>query len=560
MSAESKLDRLRKLHGQLDKERSSWIPHWRSLNELVTPRQPKFLLSDRNKGGKRHNRIADNTATLSLRTLSAGMMTGLTSPARPWFQLATPDKDLNEFGPVKKHLHEVSKRMRFVFARSNLYNSLPIVYSHMGLNGIAAMPIMEDVEKVIHTQVSPIGSYWLAANEKQKIDTYMREIPMTVRQVVNKFGDRHAGPFKRWNNFSTQIKSAWEAGNYETVVVVMHCTQPNPEFDPSKLLSKYKLFSSTYYEPNNNENKLLREKGFDENPIICPRWDVVGEDVYASSPGMEALGDIQELQLLNKRKSQALAKQIAPALQGPLSLANSRVSTIPNDITFVDSSNDRGGLRSIYDVKIDLGGVLNDIQDVRGRVKRAFYEDLFLMISQSDRRQVTAREIEEKGEEKLTVLGPVLGRLNYEGFDPVIDRTYSIMEQRGMLPEPPPDLEGVDLKVEYISIMAQAQKMVGLASTDRFMRYAGSLMEAVPEVADKIDFDQSIDEYADMTGVVPGIVRSDEEVAEIRENRAKKEQEQAAAEQAATAANSAKTLSETNVVDDNALTRMLGGR
>lgn len=158
------------------------------------------------------------------------------------------------------------------------------------------------------------------------------------------------------------------------------------------------------------------------------------------------------------------------------------------------------------------------------------------------------------------MLGPVLERLNSELLDPLIDRVFRIMVNRGMFPEPPEELREVDLRVEYISIMAQAQKLLGLNALDRFSAYVGNLAAAKqdPSVFDKFDTDQAIDEYGNITGVPPRVVRSDDDVAALRDNRA---QQQAQAEQLARGevlAKNAKTLSETDTTKDSALTQLLG--
>lgn len=196
------------------------------------------------------------------------------------------------------------------------------------------------------------------------------------------------------------------------------------------------------------------------------------------------------------------------------------------------------------------------IQETQMRIKKCFYEDLFLMLANSDRRQITAREIDERHEEKLLMLGPVLERQNEDLLDPLIDRTFAIMARRGLLPSPPKELEGIDLKVEYISIMAQAQKMVATSSIERFLGFVGNVTASYPQAIDKVDLDQTIDEYADMTGVPPKIVRTDEDVAEIRKARAMAAEEQQRMAQFQQVAQGAKLLSETDTNTPNLLTQL----
>jgi hypothetical protein len=193
------------------------------------------------------------------------------------------------------------------------------------------------------------------------------------------------------------------------------------------------------------------------------------------------------------------------------------------------------------------------------RIRKGFFEDLFLMLAQSDRREITAREIEERHEEKLWALGPVLEGLNQDFLNPNIDWTFDLLHRRGELPPPPPELQGRDLKVEYVSVMARAMKQVDLASVDRFMGFIGQYAGADPSIMDKVDGDQVVDLYGDMTGVPAGIIRPDDDTAEIRERRAQQQQQQqklAAMEQMARAA---KDASAADMDGDNALTQALGG-
>ena len=210
-----------------------------------------------------------------------------------------------------------------------------------------------------------------------------------------------------------------------------------------------------------------------------------------------------------------------------------------------------------------LNWLIQDIQECEQRIRRAFFEDLFLMLAQTDRRQITAREIEERHEEKLLVLGSVVERLNEELLDPLIDRTFSIMSRRGFLPEPPEELQGAPLKVEYISIMSQAQKMVGISGIERLTGFVGQVAQASPAVLDRINFDEAVEEYGRMLGVPPSVVLSDEQVAAIRSDREQQAQAAQAMQMAQQGVTIAKEASQakTGGDDQNMLTdvmRMMG--
>lgn len=545
---DTKREQFNRRLASLKTERASFIEHWRDLSDYILPRQSRFVVTDRNRGDRRNSKIVDNTATLAVRTLASGMMSGITSPARPWFQLRTPDPALNEFTPVKLWLELVKSRMQEVFLRSNLYTTLPITYGDLGVFGTNAFAVLEDSEDVIRCYPYPIGSYMIGTSYRGNVDTCYREFQMTVTQIVGQFGIEQV---------SESVKNLYERGNKDAWIDVIHVVEPNDEYDERRPSSKYKRFRSVYYEPGQNRDQLLRESGFDDFPLMAPRWSLTGEDIYGHSPAMDALGDIKALQLEQKRKAQAIDKLVNPPMTAPSSLRNQRASLLPGDVTYVDISQGQQGFAPAYQINPRIQELMMDIQENQGRIRRAFFEDLFLMIANDTRSNITAREIQERHEEKLLMLGPVLERLNDELLDPLIDRTFNIMMKVGMIPKPPPELQGMDLSVEYISVMAQAMKMVGISSIERTMQFAGQIAQANPQVLDKIDFDQALDEYSTMLGVPPSIIRDDETVAKTRAQRAQQQNMMMAAQTAQQGAQTAKTLSETQVTDENALTNMI---
>ncbi len=569
---------LEQLRQQLEHERSTFLSHWRTLGNYIRPRRPRFERTDVNKGDRRTNNIYDSTATLAARTLRSGMMSGITSPARPWFRLTVPDPKLAEEGPVKDWLFETSERMLSIFLRSNLYNVLPSTYGDVGDFGTAAIFMQPDADKVVHFFSIPIGSYSMGVNQLGQVNTFVREFRMTVRQVVDTFGRTNPSDPADidWRNISTSAKNLYEHGNHkEAWIDVCHIIRPNPDWDPKKSAARFKPVESVYFEAGasnvigsnlhvsgeQEKDRFLRESGFDYFPVLTPRWEVTGEDFYGTScPGMDALGDIRGLQIMQKRKAEAIEKMVKPPMTGPSSLRSSKVSILPGDITYADTQQGQAGFRPSHEVNPRINELLLDIQDHQARIRRAYFEDLFLITAQSNRRNITATEIEERREEKLLALGPVLEQLNQDLLDPLIDNTFNIMLEKGLIPDPPDELSGLDLKVEYISSAAQAQKLIATGGIERFAGFASQIAQVNPETLDKIDTDQVIDIYAELTGIPPGIVRPDEKVDVIRQQRAEAQQKQQESEAMAQAADSAKKLSETDTQGDNALTDLISSQ
>lgn len=549
---------------ELLNERSSFIPHWRELGKYLKPRMPRFALTDTNRGDRRNQEIIDSTATFALRIFQAGMMAGITSPSRPWFRLTTQDPRLAQVGRVKMWLYEVTERMITTLLRSNFYESINIAYAALGGFGTAAMLVEEDFDTTFHCWTIPVGSFCVANNAKGRVETFMRDFRLTVRQTVERFANKtHDGRVDYenldWTIFSDRVKEAWERGHFNQWVDICHFIEPNEDHDPQRGESKYKKFSSCYYErgfegndydSNGSEaQRYLKESGYDYFPVICLRWDVTGEDAYGTDcPGMTALGDVKALQLMAKRKAQAIEKMINPPMVGPSILKKMKATILPGDITYLDESEGRKGFRPAHEVNIPLQYLIEDIREHQKRIKKALFEDTFLMMANDERTQPpTAEEIVEKRAEKMIATGPVLERINNDGLDPFVDIVFDLMLRQGDIPPVPEELQGQPLKVEYISIMSQAQKASGLAGMERFLQTVVEIMKGTGDmsVKDKVDLDQYLDELAEKLGISPRVIRSDEAAAQVRKGREQAQRQQQAVETAREGAGAIKDLATT---------------
>jgi hypothetical protein len=368
------------------------------------------------------------------------------------------------------------------------------------------------------------------------------------------------------------VKNQWDSGQSEQMVDVEHFIEPNVNHDPRKLHSRYKEFSSVYRErgltsskgsiqsSTGTEDKFLSEKGYDYFPVMAVRWEVVGEDTYGTgSPGWVSLGDVKQLQLMQRRKLQALDQKVMPSMVGPSSLRTAGASQIPGDITFIDDRDGAKSIKRLFDVDFDIRELGDELRDLRQRVSKAYYEDLFLMLANSDRRQITATEVAERAEEKLLALGPVLERINQDLLDPLIDNFFTLMEKQGLLPEVPKELEDADYSIEYISVMAQAQKLAGIGNIERFLGFSGQIAQFDPSIISKLNMDKIVEDYADKVGIDPSLLKTKEEVEAIRAEQEAQAAAQQQAEQAGQMVQAGKTLSETKMDEDTALQEILGG-
>lgn len=562
---------LERLRGQLLVERSSFFAQWMELGRYIFPRRTRFYTTDVDRGNRRNMAIIDSTGGLAARSCRGGMMSAFTSPSRPWFRLTTADPDLAKNEAVKEWLYDVTWAMSNVFLRSNLYTSLQTVYGDMEVFATSAMLIEEDFNRVIHTYAFPIGSYYLFADSKLKINGFMRDFRLTVRQIVEQFGMKEGTNQIDWSSISALVKGLWDGGTTQAWIEMSHAIIPNPNWDPNSMRSDKKKFLSVYYERGSSgsqytlsetdSTKVLSRKGYDKFRVLAPRWEVTGEDIYGTyCPGMEALGDIQQLQTMERRGAQALEKSINPPMVGPSSLKTAKATVLPGDITFLDVREGQQGFTPAYQINPNFQQLEAKEEQIRVRINRCFYDDLWHVISNLDKGNVTAEEIRALKEEKLQDIGPVVDRLNQDLLDPLVENTFDIMLAQNRIPPAPPQLRKQALRVEYTSIMAQAQKALGVATIERFWAQASAIKQVTPEdpsVLDKVNIDELLEHYGDGLTLPPGIVRDDDQVAQIRQQRQQAQaaqQQLAAAEQASKAA---KNLSESDTSGQNALTDLV---
>jgi hypothetical protein len=358
---------------------------------------------------------------------------------------------------------------------------------------------------------------------------------------------------------------ATKGGSMDQERIVAHAIEPNfairgkTNQKVQPLDSKW-TWREVYWLRGTQADQPLSIRGFHDKPFVAPRWSTVSNDPYGRSPGMDALPDIMQLQVMSKREAEAIEKQVRPPMIASTSLKNEPSSLLPGHVTYSQVMGPGEGMRPIYEVTPNLADFEKAKGEVQARIRVCFFNDLFKMLADLpavERR--TAEEVAGLREEKLVLLGPVIERLQNEGLSPRIRRIFAIMQRRGLLPPPPPSLTGVPVQIEYVSMLALAQRAAATAGIERTYAFAGSIAAAKPEVLDNLDEDETINYYAELMGVPPKLVRDPKVVMQIRQNRAQQQQAAAMAQLTQAGVQGAQTLSQTDVGGgQNALASMLG--
>lgn len=503
-----------RLYDELKSERSSWTPVWKELSSYLAPTRGFFDGQTPNQGRRiDHKTLLDSDPCLAVEVLCAGMMSGLTSPSRSWFDLTLAPEELMNLPGVREWLFEIKKRLEDVFAKSNVYSVLHGFYQEIAVFGTAAFLVEEDARKGIRCRPFTIGEYCLGTDAAGRVNRFGREFFMTAEQMQSAFGAVHLPPAVR-RECEDNRQFRWHK--------IIHLILPNPAYNPAKQDQAHMPYGSVYLTDNGH---LLRQSGYREFPVIAARWEVKNAaDAYGRGPGWKCLGDTKMLQKMQKTKLVGLDKSTDPPMMVS-SNVQGEVNLLPGGITRFNGTTD-AAVKPAYQVQPDLKSLEASIQSVRDTIRAQFFADVFLMLSTQNYSNMTAAEVAERHQEKLLVLGPVLERLKNELLDPLIDRAFNVLFRQGLLPAPPESIQGLEMKVEYVSMIAQAQKAAGLAALVQGLNYAASLAAAHPEVLDRIDYDRALEEGLNTLGVAPALLRSEQQTDQIRAARRQQAQEQ----------------------------------
>lgn len=568
---------LDRVFGSLRADRELYIPVWRDLADNFQPFRGRWLNEQPNQKIKRNSAIINETPIFARRTFGAGMQVGTTSQSRPWFRLKTQIDALMEAEGVREWLYDVETDMRNSLSQSNFYEEIRTAYEEYGTFGNMAMgeydaEYDENSDAALYFCTYTIGSYFFSRNSKGIVDTFGVETKWTVRQVVTKFIKNPSNPNDPgWKNVSGPLRDAWkDARRREAFVDIRYLVMPNPKVIKGRMTYEGMPFIACYFEADKAAGELILEtKGFREFPVSTALLSANQGDSYGNGLALDVLGSAKALQLQERRKAQVVDKEVNPPMRASPSMRNQRTSLLPGDVTFVEAGAGQLGFEPVATWKPDRSGMLEDIAGIEQRIDTGMFADIFAMFIQGeDNPDETATKTAAKQQEKLMMLGPVVESSN-AFLKSVINRTFAIRLRQGAFPPPPEALSGAQLKIEHVSILAMAQNIAAVQGINQFSGFVLGIaaqqaeMQQPVTALDKIDVDQTIDEYANLMGVVPTIVVPDDQVAKIRKARAAQQAQQQQAEQAMMIAKegsaAAKNLSQAQMGNGSALDAVANG-
>jgi hypothetical protein len=503
---------------------------WKDIRDNFEPDIGKALdegtPSDRS-ADRSDTKILNSEPRTLLHRMAAGLQSGITNQSQQWFALNALDKNASQRASVKKWFSEVNETMSESMARGNLYTTLDRAYLHMPAFGQACFVVVEgDSPGDIHNELVDTGDYWISENRRGRVDTLIRRIWISASKMAEEFGEG-------WIPENLRKAAAEGADKEEYEIYNLIC--PNDGRAEFADIPESRAFVSVYWIPSRKQTNdgVLAVRAFDYNPIIAPRWSVSGS-AYGNGPGKIGLGDAMQLQSMERDKLTIIAQDSMPAVMAPASMkGNSILDGYPGGVAWYKDANDSAGapVRRLYETRQSVSSVLEGINATERRLGRTFYADLFAMMlnltAQSHARDMTAREVSELASEKVSLLGPILTRMNTDLLDALVEAYFFILFRAGSLPPPPQELVGLPWGVTYSSAMhleqISATKMRGLI---KVLDVVAMVAKLKPDALDKFDGDQTIDEVLAATPDSAAVILDDDAVAAIRADRAERQRQE----------------------------------
>lgn len=546
---------------------SWWYLNWVNLSIFLQPKRSIWLTQNSGgtpspgnmtRGRQINSAILNPTATMASRTCSAGLVTGLASPSKDWLNIVTTSNVvIDDEGKV--WIDTTKQRLYTILANSNFYKAFAQMCGDLVDYGTSVTIIYEDIKDVVRLYNPALGEYGLTVDATNRRDGLYRRFVLTTSQIVG---------FFKLENCPQTVKTAWEqkGGQTNQEFSIVHAIEPNYDTPACPKIPGAFTWREVYWVYGQESGYPLSKKGFLERPFVASVFSDQSNDPYGRGLGMDALPDIVQLQVMTERLAEAIEKQVRPPLVADYSLKNQPSSSLPGQVTYADIKGGNVGMKSMYDVTPDIRGMVELIKEIEARIQKMFFVDIWLMLNEQPHDRQTAFETAQRLVEKLQQIGVTLENIIMDLKD-IMKRVFAICMRKGMFPKMPDSLKGVNLDLEFISILVLAQKGANTGGIERIASFVGNLIQAFPSAGDMLNTDSAIRTMSEMLDNPQSILNDQKTIDGIRQQRQqaqaaqqKMQAQQHVAQTAGVAATAAQTLSQTQVGQgQNALQTLITG-
>lgn len=483
--------------------------------------------------------LYDSTTLDSGDVLASGFMNYLTPPTSKWASLRSRNPLYKNNKNVSSYFEDVMDEVNYALNRSNFYSQIYSTYKGSGIYGTSALLEEEDVEDDIRFYSLPIKNVCLVEDGRGRVVGYHIEFEYTAKQAEDRWGRE-----KLSQAMQEELKSDKPSTNKHLFLLY--------------IAKRYRL------EVNKSDRKnmpveacwvdiagkmIVDEGGYNEFPAMCHRFDKRPFVPWGYSPAMKALPFARILNAIAKTNLRAMMKHTDPAIAVPDNAFLMPFNMNPRAVNYYNPSKLQDPKNAIFPIGNtgDPNAGMMAIEYYQQKVKSLMYNDVFLAFD-GITKQMNNPEVQERINEKMTMLGPAVGRYISEMLNPIIIRTVGILHRRGKLPKPPDELmQDPGYEIDCISQLAQAQRRSELQALMSGLNLVGQIAAFKPEVLDKVNGDKAVDEAWNIIGAPTRVFNDDSEVAALREARGKAAQAQQQMELLNRGADAVKTGSEADL-------------
>ena len=523
---QEELERYLELIRAMENVRASWEDTWREIRDYIYPHSGLALDNSEGdiQGYKRYSKVLDSYPEKAVRVLAAGMLGGMVSPSRMWFQLELKDYQAAQVSAAAgAWLNRVRTALLHYYNQADIYSAMHLLFKEMILYGQGVLLIESDLVNGFNFTTLSCGEYYLDGNEKGEVDTLLRKVYYTPRQMLEKFLP---------TELPEAVIEAYEHSQIDRKFEVLHLIRPNPDYSDGTSGTPAMAWDDIYIIRSGGSGaRLIKRNGFTTKPFVAPRWERMSGTVYGHSPARTALADVKTLYEIDKQNLTSLKKNTAPPVTVKGNMKNSLIDLSPNGVTYVPAMNADAGVSPIYQPQNSYQLTEMKLEKLQQSIREVFYNDLFMPIMQRSK-SMSATEINSINVEKMGNITPVVELLEKEALDHIFTRCFNILlSLGGIIPEPPRELVGRELRIDYISVLAQSQKLSELATIEQFVAFAGNCAQQDRQVLDNVNTDRVVQKYGRVLSVDSELLNGEEVIAQIRQQRQGQQQQMLAGQQ-----------------------------
>lgn len=511
---------------QLKSDRIKHEAHWKECYKYCAPeRQQSFTdvsaLALETERKQARTDLYDTTAVEGIQLLVSSIVSGTTSPVSLWFKSIPSGVDTpSQLTQGEQWLNLVDN---FIFRNihsSNFDSEVTDFLTDLVVAGWAVLFADTNREKGGFTfNTWSIGNCYISSTQASGlIDTIYREFELSAEQIVSEFGI---------DNVSDKVKTALDKKPDQKFILVQAIFPRDKKLvkgEAGQRVSTAMPFASYTIEAQSKHT--LKESGYEEFPCIVSRFKKIPDSHYGLGFGSMVISDCKTTNQLMK-----LSLQTAELNLGGLWISQHDGVINPNTLRIrpnaIIAANSVDAIKRLDTGSANVGMGLDFLQHFQAKIKRTLMSD---QLTPQGSSPLTATEIQARVNVYRNQLGAIFSRMQSEYLQTLLERVWGLSMRSGMLPPAPEELmQASRISFNFLNPMASSQKLSWVTSIQELMLNVGQMAQIDPTVMDNLNMDAMVQICADALAVPTEAIRTDEEIAELRQ--AKQEQQQAMQEQ-----------------------------